>query len=481
MKQAYIAFDLGATSGRTILAHIHGNAIQTEVINRFPHKFHSINNHLFWDLDGLFNQMLEGLSIALTKTNADKISIGVDTWGVDFGLLSPNGEICLYPYSYRDQRTAQTPDEVFTHIPSDKVYSETGIQVMHFNTIFQLYELNQREPELINGADKLLFMSDLFNYLLCGKKIPDSSMASTSQLFNPHTRSWSNTIIKQLNLPTHILPEVVEPGIELAPLSSTIAKKLNCTDRDISICLIAGHDTASAVAAIPSAPDGAMFISSGTWSILGIVTPQPITTPEAQKKNYSNEQGVFGTTRFLKNVTGMWLLEECRKQWEKDGLETSFAVLDKEILTVESGTCILDPDHPSFANPANMPEAICEYARNTNQRIPQTPAEFMLVITESLAEAYKKVLDELQTLAPFKIDRIHMIGGGSQSALQCQLTANATDLDVYAGPAEATATGNILLQAYVSGEIKDWQQTPNIITNSCTIKKYSPEPKIVNS
>ncbi len=475
MKQAYIAFDLGATSGRTILAHIHGNAIQTEVINRFPHNFHSIDNHLFWDLDGLFKEMLEGLSIALTKTNADKISIGVDTWGVDFGLLSTNGEICLSPYSYRDPRTTDIPEQVFSQISSDKVYSETGIQVMHFNTIFQLYELNQREPELTASADKLLFMSDLFNYLLCGKKITDTSMASTSQLFNPHTRNWSSKIAEQLKLPIDILPKIVEPGTDLAPLSPAIAEKLNCTDRDIRVCLVAGHDTASAVAAIPSIPEGSMFISSGTWSILGIVTPKPITTKEAQAKNFSNEQGVFGTTRFLKNVTGMWLLEECRKQWEKDGLETSFSILDKEVLTTPSGTCIVDPDHPDFENPPNMPEAICEYARRTDQRVPQTPAEFMRVITESLADAYRRVLEELRTLAPFEIDRIHMIGGGSQSELQCQLTANATGLDVYAGPAEATATGNILLQAYVSGEIADWKQTPKIITNSCKITKYSPE------
>lgn len=475
MKQAYIAFDLGATSGRTILAHVENNTIQMEVINRFPHKFHQIGNHIHWNIIGLFENMLEGLSLALKKTDAEKISIGVDTWGVDFGLLSPQGEICLSPYAYRDQRTANIPEQVFKQISAEEIYSETGIQIMHINTIFQLYELNQREPELTACADKLLFMSDLFNYLLCGRKATDTSMASTSQLFNPHTRKWSKSITKQLNLPYNILPEIFEPGIELAPLSPTIAKNLNCADRDIRICLIAGHDTGSAVAAIPSTPDGAMFISSGTWSLLGIVTPEPITTPDAQAKNFSNEQGVFGTTRFLKNITGMWLLEECRKQWKKEGLETSFDVLDKEVLTAPSGTCIVDPSDPCFDNPPNMPEAICEYAKNTNQRVPQTPAEFMRVITESLADAYNRVLIELRTLSPFEIDRIHMIGGGSQSELQCQLTANATGLDVYAGPAEATATGNILLQAYISGEISDWKYAPEISAKSCNIKKYRPE------
>ena len=474
MKHAYIAFDLGATSGRTILAHIENETVQMEVINRFPNKFHLLGDYLHWNVIGLFEQMLEGLAAALAKTNADKISIGVDTWGVDSGLISPHGEICLSPYAYRDPRTSNIPAEVFKQISQAEIYSETGIQTMHINSIFQLYELNKREPELTACADKLLFMSDLFNYLLCGRKATDTSMASTSQLFNPHTRTWSEKIIKELNLTAHLLPDVFEPGVELAPLSPAIAKKLNCTDRNIRVCLIAGHDTGSAVAAIPDNPHGSMFISSGTWSLLGIVSPAPITTQQAADLNYSNEQGVFGTTRFLKNVTGMWLLEECRKQWKKDGLETSFAVLDKEVLTVESGTCIVDPDHPDFENPPNMPEAICEYARNTNQREPQTPAEFMRVITESLAETYKKVLAELRILAPFEIDRIHMIGGGSQSELQCQLTANATGLDVYAGPAEATATGNILLQAYVSGEITDWKQAPDISANSCKIKKYSP-------
>lgn len=474
MKHAYIAFDLGATSGRTILAHIENETVQMDVINRFPHKFHPMGDHIYWNIIGLFENMLDGLALALEKTDADKISIGVDTWGVDFGLLAPNGEICLSPYSYRDPRTADIPKQVFRQTSKEEIYSETGIQTMHINTLFQLYELNQREPELTASADTLLFMSDLFNYLLCGRKATDTSIASTSQLFNPHTRTWSTQITNKLNLPANLLPEVSEPGIELAPLRSSLAKRLNCT-RDVRVCLIAGHDTASAVAAIPSSPEGAMFISSGTWSILGIVTPEPITTPEAEAKNFSNEQGVFGTTRFLKNVTGMWLLEECRKQWKKDGLETSFAILDKEVLTAPSGICIVDPDAPCFENPANMPAAICEYARNTNQREPQTPAEFMRVITESLAEAYKRVLEELRTLAPFEIDRIHMIGGGSQSELQCQLTANATGLDVYAGPTEATATGNILLQAYVSGEISNWKQAPHISSNSFSIKKYSPE------
>lgn len=475
MKHAYIAFDLGATSGRTILAHIENSTVQMEVINRFPHKFHLVGDYFHWNIIGLFEQMLDGLAMAFDKTDAEKISIGVDTWGVDFGLLTPNGEICLSPYAYRDQRTVNIPEEVFKKISQEEVYSETGIQTMHINSIFQLYELNKREPQLTASAGTLLFMSDLFNYLLCGKKACDTSLASTSQLFNPHTRTWSKKITKALNLPAHLLPEVFEPGKTLAPLSPAIAKRLNCTDKDIRICLIAGHDTASAVAAIPSPPEGTMFISSGTWSLLGIVTPEPITTPEAEAKNFSNEQGVFGTTRFLKNVTGMWLLEECRKQWKKDGLETSFTVLDKEVLTAPAGTCIVDPNAPCFDNPANMPEEICKYARRTNQREPQTPAEFMRVITESLASAYNQVLEELQTLSPFKIDRIHMIGGGSQSELQCQLTANATGLDVYAGPVEATATGNILLQAYVSGEITDWQQAPQISANSCDIKKYHPE------
>jgi rhamnulokinase len=475
MKHAYIAFDLGATSGRTILAHINDNKVEMEVINRFPHKFHLVGDYLHWNIIGLFEQMLEGLSTALTKTDADRISIGVDTWGVDSGLLSPNGEICLSPYAYRDPRTSDIPEEVFKKISQKEIYSETGIQTMHINSIFQLYELNKREPELTACAGKLLFMSDLFNYLLCGRKVSDTSMASTSQLFNPHTRTWSKKIIENLDLPAHLLPDVFEPGVELAPLSPAIAKRLNCTDRDIRVCLIAGHDTASAVAAIPADPQGSIFISSGTWSLLGIISPTPIISPEAEALNYSNEQGVFGTTRFLKNITGMWLLEECRKQWKKDGLETSFAVLDKEVLTAPSGTCIVDPNDPMFENPANMPEAICEYARNTNQREPQTPAEFMRVITESLANAYNKVLEELRTLAPFEIERIHMIGGGSQSELQCQLTADATGLDVYAGPTEATATGNILLQAYVSGEITDWKQAPQISANSCNVKKYIPD------
>ncbi len=475
MKHAYIAFDLGATSGRTILAHIENETVQMEVINRFPHKFHLVGNHLHWNIIGLFENMLEGLSSAIQKTDANKISIGVDTWGVDSGLLSPHGEICLSPYAYRDPRTSTIPKEVFKKISQAEIYAETGIQTMHINSIFQLYELNKREPELTACAGKLLFMSDLFNYLLCGKKACDTSMASTSQLFNPHTRTWSDKIIKDLNLPSHLLPDLFEPGVELGTLSPAIAKKLNCTNRDIRVCLIAGHDTASAVAAIPANPEGSMFISSGTWSLLGIIAPKPIITPEAEALNYSNEQGVFGTTRFLKNVTGMWLLEECRKQWKKDRLETSFSVLDKEVLTAPSGTCIVDPNDPMFENPPNMPEAICEYARNTNQREPQTPAEFMRVITESLANTYNKVLNELRTLAPFEINRIHMIGGGSQSELQCQLTADATGLDVYAGPSEATATGNILLQAYVSGELSDWKHAPEISANSCDIKEYHPE------
>ncbi len=475
MQQAYIAFDLGATSGRTILAHIENQNIKMEVINRFPHKFHLLRDHLHWNIVGLFENMLEGLRLALKKTDAEKISIGVDTWGVDFGLLSPNGEICLYPYSYRDLRTTDIPEKVFAKISKEEVYNITGIQTMHINTLFQLYELQQREPELVACADKLLFMPDLFNYLLCGKKVTDTSIASTSQMFDPRARIWSSEIIEKAELPTHLLPEILEPGTELAPLSPSIAERLNCTDRDIRVCLIAGHDTADAVAAIPADPTGSMFISSGTWSILGIVSPEPIISQDASEKNFSNEQGIFGTTRFLKNVTGMWLLEECRKQWEKDGIETSFAVLDKEVLTVPSGTCILNPNDPVFDNPPNMPEAIKKYAVDTNQRPPETPAEFMRVITESLANAYNNVLLELQELSPFAIERIHIIGGGSRSELQCQLTADATGMDVYAGPMEATATGNILLQAYVSGEIGSWEQARKISANSCNLKKYTPK------
>lgn len=467
----FFAVDLGATSGRTILGLVTDDAIELEELNRFANPIVSENGHFFWDLTHLFNSINEGLSL-VGKKNIQLRSIGIDTWGVDFVCLNQSGEIIQAPYSYRDPHTQGMQEKYFGLMPKSEVYAKTGIQFMDFNSLFQLTALKVENPEILNETHKILFMPDALSYMLTGEKVTEYTIASTSQIMDAKARVMDPELLSKLEINPSVFSKIVFPGDKIGELKPDIQELTALSN--IPVIAVAGHDTASAVAAVPATNPSFAYLSSGTWSLMGIESSEPIINSSSYDENFTNEGGVDGTIRFLKNICGMWLLERCRAEWGVDEDENSYPNLIAEAMKVNAFNAFINPDNIVFANPSSMTAAIQQYCQETNQFVPNTKAEFTRLIFESLAMRYRQVFDILQQFADFKIEGLHVIGGGSKNDMLNQFTANSLGVKVQAGPMEATAIGNIMIQAKAAGLFENIWQMRNRIANSIELKEYLP-------
>lgn len=467
MRKAFFAVDLGASSGRTILGSFTSKGLEMEVVNRFPNHLIHAGGHFYWDLYELYRNILEGLKKA--STLADITSIGIDTWGVDFVILGHDGGLLRLPYSYRDPHTIGAADAYFSRVPRSEVYGLTGIQVMDFNSLFQFDTLLRNNDSALECADRILFIPDALSYMLTGETVTEYTIASTAQIVNARTRRLEPRILESVGLPEDRFGRFVYPGERVGVLSEEVQKLTGLGA--VPVIAVAGHDTASAVAAVPATVEGFAYLSSGTWSLMGLEVPEPVIDERSERLNVTNEGGVEGTIRLLKNICGMWLLERCRAQWG----ETSYDELIAQARSCEAFRSLINPDAPDFANPADMEEAIKAYCGRTGQRVPDSRGQIVRCIFESLALRYRQVLQMLQGLSPRRIEVLHVIGGGSRNALLNQWTANAIGLPVIAGPSEATAIGNIGIQAIAAGKAKDVASMRRLIRDSIPLNTYLPE------
>ncbi len=461
----YLAFDFGAESGRAILGGLENGVLRLTELHRFPNTPVRVFNSLYWDTLRLWHETRQGLAAAL-KTGASFSGIGIDTWGVDFGLIGADGLLLGGPQHYRDPRTNGMMEKLFETVPRETVFEHTGLQFMQLNSLFQLYAMKQSGSPALALADKLLFMPDLFNYWLTGVAKAELTIVSTSQMYDPRKTQWATGMLEQLGLPTHILPEIVAPGTRLG----------TALDTGIPVFATAGHDTASAVAAVP-AEEGSnwCYISSGTWSLMGVELEEPVVNAECAALNFTNEIGAAGRIRLLKNIAGLWLLQECRRAWIEAGTEFSY----EELVLMGAGarpfSALINPD--AFLEPGEMPRKIADFCASTGQAPPKTPAEYVRAILESLALRYRAVLESLESLTGKPIDVIHIVGGGSKNGLLNQFVADATGRVVIAGPAEATATGNVLVQAIGSGLVQDLAEARRIVARSFEVTRVEPNPQ----
>lgn len=476
MKTYHLAVDLGATSGRTILASFDGEKVDMQELTRFKYPMLPINGHLYWNLPYIYFEILEGMKKAaevLRVLGSDKLnltSIGIDTWGCDVAYFHKDGSISGLPYCYRDSHTEGAIEKFAEKMSKDEVYAKTGIQFMDFNTVFQLFVIKENSPEVIDTADKILFIPDALSYMLTGRAVTEYTVASTSQMLNPKTGDLDEDILKALGIPRSKFGPMVNPGEVIGTLTKQVQNYTGLGE--VPIIAVAGHDTASAVIAVPTPDADYAYLSCGTWSLLGIESPEAIINDKSKEYNFTNEGGIDGTTRFLKNICGLWLFEKCREEF-KD-VPSNIGELAALCLLSECDS-IINPDDPSFAHPESMTKAINDYCEKTGQAIPASPADYIRVIYRSLAKRYKTVLDWLKELSPVEIKRLHVIGGGSQNQYMMQHTADETGLTVVAGPAECTALGNVLVQLKASGKVKDLNEMRQVAINSTETKTYHPK------
>jgi rhamnulokinase len=473
-SKSFLAFDLGATSGRSILGTLDNGRLQMKELTRFPNQMLQIGDHFHWNIYSLFEHLKAGL-VAAKKEGVEISSIGIDTWGVDFALIAKDGSVLGAPYAYRDPHTNGMPEKYFGIVPREKVYDLTGIQVMNFNSLYQLFALKQAGNSLLEAASEMLFMPDALAYLLTGNKVVEYTIASTSQILNPRTKQFEARLLQAAGVSPSILGNIVLPGHVVGTLTDALAEESELGK--VPVIAVAGHDTASAVAAVPAENERFAYLSSGTWSLMGIEVRDAIINDETYALNYTNEGGVEGTTRFLKNITGMWLLEQCLKEWKKEGISYAYEKLVKMTESAAAFESLIDSDHASFANPSSMTKAITEYCLATGQTAPANHAAYVRCIFESLSLKYKNVLGKFIQLAPFSIEKLHVIGGGSKNPLLNQWTANAIGIPVIAGPSEATAIGNIMIQAKAAGYVDSLPEIRQIIRDSVQLEEFLPENK----
>lgn len=471
-KHTFLAFDIGATSGRAVLATLTNGKFEMQEIHRFPNNLLELHGKYYWDIYHLYNELKKSLSLCGSQ-QIELDSIGIDTWGVDFGCLAKDGSLLGLPRAYRDPYTEGAPEEFFRLVPREEVYRLTGIQIMNFNSLFQLFRGQQEKFAPLVHAEEILFMPDLLSYLLTGNRVCEYTDASTSQLLNPVTKQFEASLLNAAGVSPSIVRPVVMPGTVVGELTDAIVRETGIGK--VPVIAVAGHDTASAVAAVPALDQHFAYLSSGTWSLMGIETEQPIITTESYENNFTNEGGIEGMTRFLKNITGMWLLEQCRKEWERAGRTYSYPEIVQMAEQAVPFRCFVNPDDPCFANPASMSEAIANYCKETGQIVPATDAEFVRCIFESLALRYNEVIQMLIKMAPYPIERLHVIGGGSKNRMLNQFTANAIGMSVIAGPSEATAIGNSMIQARSAGIVSNRWEMRELIAASIQTETFEPQ------
>ncbi len=472
-KNIFLAIDLGASSGRAIVGKIENNKLDITEINRFSNPIITINGRAYWDLLNLYDKIIESIKITV-KENLNINSIGIDTWGVDFVCFGKDGEPLRMPYSYRDLHTLDAPELFFKKVSKELLYEKTGIQFLNFNSIFQLDTQLRNDSSIYPLIDKVLFMPDALTYLLTGKMITEYTIASTSQLINPLTKNFDKELLSAIELKESNFAPIVFPGTSIGPITEEV-KQQTCSG-DINVISVAGHDTASAVFATPAYNDNFAYLSSGTWSLIGIETEQPVINDYAYNNNITNEGGADGSIRLLKNICGMWLIEQCKKEWDKE-CNISYSDIVKAAEESKPFYCFINPDSPEFAAPDSMTTSIKEYCRKTAQPIPETIGEIARCIYESLAFRYTQVLDILKELHKHPVEKLHIIGGGSKNNLLNQFTANAMGIEVIAGPSEATAIGNLMIQAKAAGIVNSKNEIRQIIRNSTNLESFVPEEK----
>lgn len=467
----FLAFDLGAESGRGILGRLDGCRLNLEVIHRFPNGAVHTLDSLHWDVLFLYHEILQILRLCAAK-HGPLDGVGVDTWGVDFALLGRGGVLLGNPRHYRDPHTEGMMEQAFTRVPHAQIFRQTGIQFMRFNTLFQLLALQCDRSPLLEAAETMLFMPDLFHYWLTGIKVNEYTDASTSQMLNPQTRSWAYEMIGAFGLPTKTLGTLVQPGTVLGPLRASVVAETGINAAPV--IAPASHDTASAVVAVPASAPSWAYISSGTWSLMGVELNQPLVSEAALEANFTNEGGAGGTTRFLKNIMGLWLVQECRRAWERAGNPHSYEELMNRADKATPFASLVDPNDSSFILPPNMPAALAEFCRRTGQRAPDSIGATVRCALESLALCYRWVLERLEALTGQRAEVIHIVGGGSQNGLLNQFTADACNRPVLAGPVEATAIGNVLVQALGAGVLGSLAGAREVVRRSFEVRTFAP-------
>lgn len=463
----FLAFDLGAESGRAMLGTLADGRLALEELHRFANEAVQLPGGLYWDTFRLFHDIRRGLTIAgRGKLKLD--GIGIDTWGVDFGLLGADGALVDNPRHYRDARNNRMLERTFAVVPREEIFEATGIQFMQLNTLCQWHAMRLADAPPLRIAARLLFMPDLLNYWLTGVQRAEQTIASTSQFYDPRRRRFANELLARFGLDASILPEIVPSGARLGPLLPEIAESTGLGP--VPVYATACHDTASAVAAVPAEGDAWCYISSGTWSLMGVELAEPIINKQSLALNFTNEVGAGGRIRFLKNIAGLWLLQECRREWALEGREYSYAELTDLAASARSHVARLDPD--AFLEPGRMPQKIVDYCRATGQDVPEQPGEMCRVILESLAEKYRQVLESLEALLGRRIGVIHIVGGGSRNQFLNRLAAEATGRTVLAGPAEATAAGNVLVQAIGAGALSGLDEARAVVRHSFELARF---------
>jgi sugar (pentulose or hexulose) kinase len=472
-KKQYIAVDLGAESGRVMLGSVSQDKLVLEEIHRFSNGPIEEGGSLRWDFNRLFSEIKTGIGKAVKAANGTVSGIGVDSWGSDFGLIGANGKLLENPYHYRDSRTEGMMEEAFKLMDKRQIYENTGIQFMLFNNLYQLLSMRVANSDVLAKAKHLIFTADLYSYHLCGRVYSEHTLASTSQMMDMRTGQWSKEIFDKLSLPIGIIPDIVESGTVVGRLTEEVAKEIGYEPADV--IAVGSHDTASAVAAVPAGDSNWAYISSGTWSLMGVEVPEAIINDKTFEYQFTNEGGVENTIRLLKNIMGLWLVQECRRQWRKEGVDLSYRQITDMADKAEPFAAHIDPDYSGFFSPGNMPKRINDYLTKTGRKPIDDKGQMTRVILESLAFKYRSVMEAIEDITKEPIEVLHIVGGGIQNEMLCQFAANATAKKVITGPIEATASGNILMQAKAIGQIKSLVELREIVRNSFELKEYQPQ------
>lgn len=475
-EQVYLAVDLGAESGRVMAGLFDGKTVRLEELHRFPNGPVNVAGTRRWDVLRLWSDIQEGLQKASAMYGDRIASVGVDTWGVDYVLLSKRGEILGQPYNYRDSRTDGIMQHAFTRVPRAEIFAATGLQFMEINTLYQLISMQLSDPDLLSFADRFLMMPDFFHWLLCGSKVVEFTNATTTQCFDAGRRDWASDMLRKFEIPTGMFPQVVTPGTKLGSLREDVARRTGLPR--IDVVAPATHDTGAAVAAVPTENTGRAnwaYISSGTWSLIGVEVQDAILSPEALGQNVTNEGGVDGTFRLLKNVMGLWLVQECRRSFERAGNAVDYEQLTRLAGEAEPFRSLVDPNDQAFLNPPDMADALREFCRRTDQPVPESEGQLVRCALESLALKYRQVLRGIESLTGERVEVIHVVGGGSKNDLLNQFTADACGIPVVAGPTEATALGNVLIQARAGGEIGTLAEIRDVVRASSELTRCEPE------
>jgi rhamnulokinase len=475
-QQVYLGVDLGAESGRVMAGLWDGKKMQLEEMHRFPNGGTAIADSLRWNTLGLWGEIQTGLTVAAKRFGKSVVSVGVDTWGVDFALLSKSGELLGLPFHYRDARTRGMLQKVLARVPREEIFAATGLQFMEINTLFQLLALQRSSPEVLDAAETLLLMPDFLHFCLSGARVCEFTVATTSQCVNPKKRAWATDLLQKLGLPTKIFPDIVPPGTHIGQLRPGLAERTGLGP--IAVVAPAAHDTGSAVAGVPTKNTGKpnwAYLSSGTWSLLGVEVQDALLSPRVLELNVTNEGGVDGTYRLLKNIMGLWLVQQCRRAFAEKGREFSYEQLAQMAAESAPFRSLVNPNNDRFLNPPDMPKAIQDFCRETGQPIPETEGQFARCIFESLALTYATVLNGLEELTGTKIEVVHVVGGGARNKVLNPFTASACGRPVVTGPVEATVLGNLLVQARSHGEIHSLSDIRSAVRESSEVVQYDPD------